>query len=779
MVPRQDNSGIPHNIFTHNDSDSNSNSNSNSKGMSSINSNASLRGSHLNQQQQQQHHRQYQQGVNQSLDTIISSLSPLTIGMGGLTEGMTEQQAAEVVELLTPFMSPTSTPAFGNMAAQGFLSHPTALGQQGMADGGQRRQQQQQHTVFSPLTSPALLPQHGFSWNMAGNVATGDSTQTQTQAQHQISQHISHQFQPINQNNQTYQQQQRQQQQHHQQYIHMQMYNSSLASLPPPSPSLTVEHIMRLQQQQQQQLLSQQSSPSFATFSPLALTTGRAPSTPRRTAANMSPHHHPYRNTSNGGSSASTKPGRARVGPGGGQRIENVDDFRLDALPDGSLEAAIAAAAVAKSAATVEMQPLGDLEGSSEAVNAEQALNRTLHQLNASPHFNPRSSFDHQMTLSRQQKPSPQQPLQADGSESPQSSAVSAVTATPASLMNLPLSAHHLPHSSTGEIISTTPSPHSSLISRPPPPLQPRTPTEPQQHQSPSSVLTQSAPMTKIARPPLPPPLHIGPATVAAQSGDAMLPQQQQQRARGRTISQGDCVLPLQHQQQRARRGQTAQSRRRSRASLLLSPRPTPLVPSSLKSTPLCSPAALAPRPDQQQQQQQQRQQQQRQQYHIQNQQQRLPVAATSTTNIINLEASVVTRLATKSNYQNILSGDSEALGLTYHKEFKTGLEKRRTNHKQAEQKRRDSLKSSFEDLKMRMDGMLDPKLVSKVYLLKRANGYIDRLCRVKDALERAAAEAGVDVESVVREAEMTGEEAEVGAEDTEELDGMDEDEER
>ncbi|KAJ1900850.1 hypothetical protein LPJ66_001204, partial [Kickxella alabastrina] len=84
-----------------------------------MNSNASLRGSHLNQQQQQQHHRQYQQGVNQSLDTVISSLSPLTIGMEGLTEGMTEQQAAEVVELLTPFMSPTSTPAFGNMAAQG------------------------------------------------------------------------------------------------------------------------------------------------------------------------------------------------------------------------------------------------------------------------------------------------------------------------------------------------------------------------------------------------------------------------------------------------------------------------------------------------------------------------------------------------------------------------------------------------------------------------------------------------------------------------------------
>ncbi|KAJ1898724.1 hypothetical protein LPJ66_002565, partial [Kickxella alabastrina] len=309
--------------------------------------------------------------------------------------------------------------------------------------------------------------------------------------------------------------------------------------------------------------------------------------TPRRTTANMSPHHHPYRNTSNGGSSASTKPGRARVGLGGAQRIENVDDFRLDALPDGSLEAAIAAAAAAKSAATVEMQPLGGVEESSEAVDVERALNRTLHQLNASPHFNPRGSFDHQMTLSRQQQPSPQQPLQADGSESPQPSAVSA------------------------------------------------------------------------------------------------------------------------------------------------------------------------------------------------NQQQRPPVAATSTTNIINLEASVVTRLATKSNYQNILSGDSEALGLTYHKEFKTGLEKRRTNHKQAEQKRRDSLKSSFEDLKMRMDGMLDPKLVSKVYLLKRANGYIDRLCRVKDALERAAAEAGVDVESVVREAEMTGEEAEVDGEDAEELDEMDEGEER
>ncbi|KAJ2398861.1 hypothetical protein GGF41_008249, partial [Coemansia sp. RSA 2531] len=168
--------------------------------------------------------------------------------------------------------------------------------------------------------------------------------------------------------------------------------------------------------------------------------------------------------------------------------------------------------------------------------------------------------------------------------------------------------------------------------------------------------------------------------------------------------------IALRDQQQAKRESGTLSSaagRRRSRTSLL-SPRQTPLVPSTLKNVsspgfsphsmaspglaPL-TPATLAPR-------------------RIASSQAtpnmgpmtsgsvtpqmrpRAVIAATSTTNIVGLEADVVTRLATKSNYQNIMEGNSEFLGLKYKTEFKSGLERRRTNHKQAEQKRRDSLKT-------------------------------------------------------------------------------------
>ncbi|ORX72499.1 hypothetical protein DL89DRAFT_282551 [Linderina pennispora] len=106
-------------------------------------------------------------------------------------------------------------------------------------------------------------------------------------------------------------------------------------------------------------------------------------------------------------------------------------------------------------------------------------------------------------------------------------------------------------------------------------------------------------------------------------------------------------------------------------------------------------------------------------------------IAATSTTNIVGLEADVVTRLATKSNYQNIIEGHSELLGLN------PGLEKRRTNHKQAEQKRRDSLKLCFDDLKTRLPE-LNPKLISKIYLLNEANVFIDKLRHTARHQERA-----------------------------------------
>ncbi|KAJ1677651.1 hypothetical protein EV182_005715, partial [Spiromyces aspiralis] len=86
-----------------------------------------------------------------------------------------------------------------------------------------------------------------------------------------------------------------------------------------------------------------------------------------------------------------------------------------------------------------------------------------------------------------------------------------------------------------------------------------------------------------------------------------------------------------------------------------------------------------------------------------------------------------IARLSTKSNYQNILEGKSDELGLKYSFDLFSGLEQRRTSHKQAEQKRRDCLKSCFEALKSKLPD-LNPKMISKIYLLNQALSYIDKL---------------------------------------------------
>ncbi|KAJ2158384.1 hypothetical protein GGF46_003809 [Coemansia sp. RSA 552] len=274
-------------------------------------------------------------------------------------------------------------------------------------------------------------------------------------------------------------------------------------------------------------------------------------------------------------------------------------------------------------------------------------------------------------------------------------SASSGQMATPAMLMNLPESAHHPPQSehqptrlSPGILnLTVAPAPHTSAL----------------------HMATQSAPMGEFIHPPMPPPLRIGPAEPGVQ------------RARRQTVtSSGDA----------RKRGEANRARRRTRATQLLSPRTTPLVPSVLKEpssmtspTPTTPAASSTPRTR--------------------------PIAAVSTSTIIGLEADVVTRLATKSNYQNIMEGQSEKLGLRYHSEFKTGLEKRRTNHKNAEQKRRDSLKLCFQDLRLRLPDV-DPKLVSKIYLLNQANAYIDHLHELNGRMALALREQGVDPEALV-----------------------------
>ncbi|KAG1179328.1 hypothetical protein G6F70_001096 [Rhizopus microsporus] len=60
--------------------------------------------------------------------------------------------------------------------------------------------------------------------------------------------------------------------------------------------------------------------------------------------------------------------------------------------------------------------------------------------------------------------------------------------------------------------------------------------------------------------------------------------------------------------------------------------------------------------------------------------------------------------LATRSNYQNLMEGKGAALGIAFNSQIKSGLEVRRTAHKAAEQKRRDSLKEWFDRLRCEVE---------------------------------------------------------------------------
>lgn len=60
--------------------------------------------------------------------------------------------------------------------------------------------------------------------------------------------------------------------------------------------------------------------------------------------------------------------------------------------------------------------------------------------------------------------------------------------------------------------------------------------------------------------------------------------------------------------------------------------------------------------------------------------------------------------LATRSNYQNLMEGKAAALGIAFSPNIRSGLEIRRTAHKAAEQKRRDSLKEWFDRLRREVE---------------------------------------------------------------------------
>ncbi|CAI2170536.1 703_t:CDS:2 [Funneliformis geosporum] len=108
----------------------------------------------------------------------------------------------------------------------------------------------------------------------------------------------------------------------------------------------------------------------------------------------------------------------------------------------------------------------------------------------------------------------------------------------------------------------------------------------------------------------------------------------------------------------------------------------------------------------------------------------------------------VAEKLANKSNYRSILEGTAQSLGISYPSDVHSSLESRRTTHKAAEQKRRDSLKQSFDELKKVVpyyspgkpgngksgDGKSDGKSsdgsiknVSKLFLLKREKDEVIR----------------------------------------------------
>lgn len=81
-----------------------------------------------------------------------------------------------------------------------------------------------------------------------------------------------------------------------------------------------------------------------------------------------------------------------------------------------------------------------------------------------------------------------------------------------------------------------------------------------------------------------------------------------------------------------------------------------------------------------------------------------LPSSITSSTAAVRSVEDAERILATRSNYQNLMEGKGAALGIAFSTQIKSGLEVRRTAHKAAEQKRRDSLKEWFDRLRREVE---------------------------------------------------------------------------
>ncbi|CAE6477930.1 unnamed protein product [Rhizoctonia solani] len=139
------------------------------------------------------------------------------------------------------------------------------------------------------------------------------------------------------------------------------------------------------------------------------------------------------------------------------------------------------------------------------------------------------------------------------------------------------------------------------------------------------------------------------------------------------------------------------------------------------------------------------------------------------------LTAEAIAHLSTKSNYQNTLEGRAAALGINPSSSSSSyGPDGRKTSHKAAEQKRRDSLKAGFDDLRLLLPPItlsacaeLDPgaapprgpprnvpggednpnRAVSKLALLRFSNEWIVKLGRRVERRDNAIEELKKEVE--------------------------------
>ncbi|QRV76065.1 helix loop helix DNA-binding domain protein [Ceratobasidium sp. AG-Ba] len=152
------------------------------------------------------------------------------------------------------------------------------------------------------------------------------------------------------------------------------------------------------------------------------------------------------------------------------------------------------------------------------------------------------------------------------------------------------------------------------------------------------------------------------------------------------------------------------------------------------------------------------------------------------------LTAEDIAHLSTKSNYQNALEGRAAALGIASSSGSSSyGPDGRKTSHKAAEQKRRDSLKAGFDDLRLLLPPItlsacaeLDPgaapprgpprnvpggednpnRAVSKLALLRFSNEYIVKLGRRVDRRDQAIGDLRKEVKML---REMLQEKLELG----------------